>query len=57
MAPTWVANQAWLPFVSVASGSTSNPFAVSPSTMISPFYNQIGNAMTFALDSLQIDFI
>lgn len=46
-----------LPFVSVASGNTTLPFAVNPSNQQTPFNTQIGNATTFAIDSLQIDFI
>lgn len=45
-----------LPFVSVANSNTTLPFAVA-ATMHSPFLTQAPNAMTYALDSLQIDFI
>lgn len=54
---SWVANQGFLPFVSVSSGSTTLPFAVAPFNMQSPFANQRVNATTFAIDSVQIDFI
>lgn len=54
---TWGVNQNWLPFVSVANGSSTLPFAVAPYSLQSPFYNQRVNATTFAIDSLQIDFI
>lgn len=46
-----------LPFVSVANGNTTVPFAVNPSNQQSPFTTQAVNASTFAIDSLQIDFI
>lgn len=55
--PVWAVNQTWLPFVSVSNGSSTLPFAVAPHNMQSPFYNQRVNATTFAIDSLQIDFI
>lgn len=54
---SWANNQNWLPFVSVSNGSSTLPFAVAPHSMQSPFANQKVNATTFAIDSVQIDFI
>lgn len=50
-------NGNYLPFVSVAAGSTQNPFATTPTFTSSPFNSQRANTSTFAIDSLQIDFI
>lgn len=47
----------YLPFVSVANGNTTLPFAVNPANQQSPFATQAVNAVTFGIDSLQIDFI
>lgn len=53
----FIANQNYLPFVSVASGSTEFPFNVGPAFTATAFNTQAANASTFAIDSLQIDFI
>lgn len=53
----FVPNSTLLPFVSVASGNTSFPFAAAPTFTSSAFYPQYTNTISFGLDSLQIDFI
>lgn len=48
----------YLPSVSVAAGSTTNPFAATPTyNGIGPFFAQQANMSTYAIDSVQIDFI
>lgn len=54
---TFSANDNYLPFVTVSSGSTQNPFAANPTFTASPFHSQAPNTATFAIDSLQIDFV
>lgn len=52
------ANFPRMPFISVAAGSTNNPFATAPSySPNGPFASQSANIMTYAIDSVQIDFI
>jgi hypothetical protein len=53
----FVSGGRYLPFVSVASGSTDVPFLNVPTYTNSPFSSQSGNATGYALDSLQIEFI
>lgn len=50
-------NGAYLPFISIASGSTITPFVTTPTTSASPFYSQVNSAITYAVDSLSISFI
>lgn len=57
LSPTFGVNSFFLPFVSVVNGSTTNPFVTAPSYTASPFTTQYVNASTFAVDSLQLDFI
>lgn len=53
-----ISNSFSLPPVSVASASTTNPFAAIPSyDAAGPFNAQLANMSTFAVDSVQIDFI
>jgi hypothetical protein len=54
----WAVNNNVLPFSSVASGSSTFPYAAAPSyNAVGPFNTQIGNAITYAIDSVQVDFI
>lgn len=53
----FVNNSNYLPFVSVASGSTSNPFAAVPAYSNTAFNSQALNTETFGLDALQMNFI
>lgn len=50
----YAANGKYLPFVSVAAGSTLNPFVTTPSFTASPFISQAGNTSTYGLDSCLI---
>jgi hypothetical protein len=52
----FVTNGTFLPFASVAVGSTTTPYVASPAAY-SPFATQRANIMTFAVDSVQVDFI
>lgn len=54
LSPNFVANDNYLPFVSVAAGSTTLPFAAAPTHTQSPFSSQFANVSTFGLDSLQL---
>jgi len=47
----------YLPFVSVANGSTTLPFVTTPTYTSTPFSTQYASVSTYALDSLIIDFI
>lgn len=55
--PTFTANSNYLPFVSVAASSTTNPFLTVPAFSTSPFSGQVQNQTGFAIDSLQLDFV
>lgn len=54
---TFVVNGFTLPFVSVASGSSTTPFVTAPTSAFTPFNSQYVNAVTYAVDSVQVDFI
>lgn len=56
VAPTFTVNGTYLPFASVAVGTTSNPFVSTP-TAYTAFNSQNGSVSTFAIDSVQIDFV
>jgi hypothetical protein len=51
------ANPNYLPFVSVCNGSSTVPFASTPYFYASPFVQQAQNAVTFGIDSVQLNFI
>lgn len=53
----FVPNTTLLPFVNVASGNTTFPFAAAPAYTSTAFQPQNVNTVTFGIDSLQIDFI
>ncbi len=53
----YTANSNLLPFASVCGGATPTPFSIAPYSTYSPFKSQRDSVMTYALDSLQIDFI
>lgn len=54
----YVANAGYLPFVQVASASSTTPYsAASAYATTGPFNNQIGNAVTFAPDAIFVDAI
>lgn len=55
--PTIVANSAYIPFASVALGSSTNPFVAIPTATFAPFFSQASSVITYAIDSVQIDFI
>lgn len=50
-------NGDYLPFVSVAAGNTTFPFAAVPTYTNTAFSTQATNTSTFALDSLSVDYI
>jgi len=56
-AAAFYANTPALPFISIASGNTTFPFAAAPTFVSSAFNSQYANTISFAIDSLQIDFI
>lgn len=53
----FVANGPYLPFISVSTASSTVPFAVAPAFTGSPFNSQFNNTSTYAIDSVQIDFL
>lgn len=53
-----VSNGYYLNFVSVASASSTNPFAATPAyNPVGPFNAQVANIVNYAVDSVQVDFI
>jgi hypothetical protein len=53
-------NSNFIPFCSIATGSTTNPFAAAPlysNTNNGPFQSQLGSIVNFAVDGLMIDYI
>lgn len=57
LSQVFTANSNYLPFVNVAAGSSTLPFAAAPTFTASPFSSQYNNVSTFGLDSLQLEFI
>lgn len=56
--PPYVTNDSRLPFVSVSVGSSTTPFVAIPTASIQiPFSTQAANVVTYAIDSVQLDFI
>lgn len=56
-AGVYAVNSSTLPIVTVASGSSSNPFAAAPNFgAVSPFNAQVNNCSTYAVDAISIDF-
>lgn len=54
----YVANFASYPFITVAAGSSTNPFAATPSySPAGPFQSQIASMSTYAVDACILDFI
>ncbi len=50
-------NATYLPFVTCAAGSSTNPFAATPTYgAAGPFYSQVNNIVTYNIDSCTIDF-
>lgn len=50
----FVANDNYLPFVSVAAGNSSLPFAATPTFTATAFNTQQSSVSNWAMDSLQI---
>lgn len=47
-----------MPFCTVAAGSTTSPFATAPTySAAGPFYTQVSNMVTYAIDACSVDFI
>lgn len=54
----YAANNNFLPFITVANGSTDNPYAAIPTyAPVGPFNTQQGNAITFQVDACTIDYM
>lgn len=54
----YAVNTALLPFLTIAAGSSTNPYAAAPNYgASSPLNAQSVNAMTFGVDAIMLDFI